>query len=257
MIPNRLHEHHPTQEEVYMRFRRSMIRMLGVGLVLALVSSGGARADVLTQTFSLPLTQTNWDQSTGSFGGANPFVIQQFDGAAHPLNGGPSTLQSVTLTMDYEFDNTLRATHANASTITITAHGDISLSVPNVTTLTGSFDNSGSHTAAASDTFPEVVTVNQKTITGTKDATYTDLATLAKFTGTGTISAPAVATATSSFTTSSGNGFGGSRTLAAVHLTVSYTYVPEPGSFVLMGLGGLGLLIVHRRRTRVSSTPLS
>lgn len=239
-----------------MSFRVSMIRMLGVGLVLALASST-SRADVLTQTFSLPLTQTNWDPTTGAFSGANPFVIQQFDGAAHPLNGGPSTLQSVTLTMDYEFDNTLRATHANASTITVTAHGDLSLSVPNVTTLTGSFDNSGSHTASASDTFPEVVTINQKTFTGTKTATYTDSANLANFTGTGTISAPAVATATSSFSTSSGNGTGGSRTLAAVHLTVSYTYVPEPGSFVLMGLGGLGLFVVQRRRSRLASNQVS
>lgn len=234
-----------------MSIRSSLTRILGVGLVLCLASSP-SRADVLTQTFSLPLTQTNWDTTTAAFNGANPFVVQEFDGAAHPLFGAPSTLSSVTLTMDYEFDNTLKATHANPSTIAITAHGDISLTVPTITSLTGSFDNSGSSTAVDGDSFPKVVNVIHKNITGSKVATYTDLSTLSKFMGTGTISVPAIATASSNFTTSSGNGFGGSRTLAAVTFTVSYTFVPEPGSFVLMGLGGLGLLFFNHRRSRLT-----
>ena len=223
-----------------MSIRSAILSIFGAGLVLCLASSP-SRADVLTQTFSLPLTQTNWDTTTTFASGSNPFVVQEFNGAAHPLNGAPSTLQSVTLTMDYEFDNTLKATHYNPSTITVDASGTISLSVPNVTTLTGSFQNSGSDTAVAGDTFPKIDNVNHKVDSGT----------LSQFTGTGTISVPAIAIATSSFSSSSGNGFGGSRTLAAVTLTVTYTYVPEPGSFVLMGMGGLGLLVVKYRRSRL------
>ena len=233
-----------------MSIRSAILSIFGAGLVLCLASSP-SRADVLTQTFSLPLTQTNWDTTTTFASGSNPFVVQEFNGAAHPLNGAPSTLQSVTLTMDYEFDNTLKATHYNPSTITVDASGTISLSVPNVTTLTGSFQNSGSDTAVAGDTFPKIDNVNHKVVTGSKVATYADSGTLSQFTGTGTISVPAIAIATSSFSSSSGNGFGGSRTLAAVTLTVTYTYVPEPGSFVLMGMGGLGLLVVKYRRSRL------
>lgn len=239
-----------------MSLRSWTTRILGAGLLICL-AAGSSRADVLVQTFSLPLTQTNWDTTTPAFNGANPFQVQEFDGTAHPLYGSPSTLQSVTLKMDYEFDNTLKSTFANPSTITVSAHGNLSLTVPGVTGLTGSFDRTGSATATDADTFPKTVDLGLQVKTDSKTVTYTDSSTLSKFMGTGVISVPAVATATSDFTSSSGNGFGGSRTFASVTFTVTYTYVPEPGSFVLMGLGGIGLFVVNRRRSRLAAKSMA
>ena len=67
-----------------------------------------------------------------------------------------------------------------------------------------------------------------------------DPATLAMFNATApgeTIALPVLAVSSSSFSSSSGNGSGSINTLASANVIVSYTYVPEPSTLLVVGLG--------------------
>jgi hypothetical protein len=83
----------------------------------------------------------------------------------------------------------------------------------------------------------------------------TDPTDVKPFIGSGTLGLQAIATASSEFLSSAGNGTGTSSTSAYPDVTVSYVYstpannLPEPSSFLVLGLGG-GLYLVYRHRGR-------
>lgn len=236
---------------------------LGI-LVVAVATCQGLSGQALaqsfstpTQTFTIPLTQTDWGPSTSSLAGLNPFQIQKFNASTYNQGGMTAVLTGVELSLDYQFNNTISMRFDNVSTITVNASGTMNLTLPdNVTKLvpTAVFANSAMQTSTPADVFSKFVTLPTATFTGTKPATYTqaDSAILSQFTGTGTIGLPVFATAQSQFTTTSGNGFGSSVTLATATIRLLYRYslVPEPASVALMGIGLTGLLLAGRSRTR-------
>jgi len=238
--------------------------LLTVGL--AQVVSAPARADFLPQYSieqtpnPIPLTPTNWDQSTPSLSNSNPFEIQKFDPSAHVLDGVTPELFAVGVKFDYNIQSTVVIRFDNDATITVEAEGKMHLFGPDGNDLVGApgFLTQVSLTPTPGQGFPQSVTQGPKTISGSSGQGFFDATTLGWFTGTGTISLPVAAASTSTFTSSSGNGFGGAITAASAGLTVTYYYhylpVPEPTSLVLTGLGGAGLLLVCRPRGRRASS---
>ena len=243
-----------------MQQRTWMQGMLLVGLALA---QGGAtaRADYTTapQTFTIPLTKTNWTPTTSTLTGVDPLSVVKFDPTTLGLPPGQTAiLTQVDLTVNYTFENTLTMRFDNPSTITVSASGTMNLYLPNGTTnlvTPPTFTNSSTQTATVSDTFSKYVTLPTQTTTGTASQSYVDQPTVSQFLYNGSngklINLPVFAQAQSSFATNSGNGFGSSVTLAGASITVVYHYIlPEPSSFVLTGLGvmGLGTIVVKRSR---------
>jgi len=241
-----------------MRKPAIVLGILSAGLGLVASGTRSARADFTTnpQTISIPLTQTNWSPTTSSLAGLNPFVLQQFDVSKYSTATQTAQLTKVSLTLDYQFENSLNLRFDNVSTITVTAQGTMTLYKPDGKTtaiVTPQFTNSQVMTSTPSDVFSKYVTLPQRMFPGSQSANYTDTATLKHFLGNGTVSLPVYAMATSSFTSTSANGFGGSVTLASakINLVYSYILVPEPSAFALTGLGMMGLAWATRRRPRV------
>jgi hypothetical protein len=246
-----------------MQQRTLMQGMLVVGLVLV-QGAATARAD-FTQTFTIPLTKTNWDPTTfsSSTPPVDPLIVQKFDPNSpiqvpEPHPGQTPILTQVDLTVTYTFENTLSMRFDNPSTITVSASGTMNVFQPDGTTnlvTPPTFTNSTTQTATVSDVFSKYVTLPIQTTTGTVSQSHLDQATLSQFLYNGSngkfINLPVTASAQSTFSTNSGNGFGSSVTLAGATITVVYHYlVPEPSSLVLTGLGvmGLGTIVVKRSR---------
>jgi hypothetical protein len=255
-----------------MQQRTWMQGMLVVGLVLV-QGAATARAD-FTQTFTIPLTKTNWDPTTfsSSTPPVDPLIVQKFDPNSpiqvpEPHPGQTPILTQVDLTVSYTFENQLTMQFVNPATITVSASGTMNLFQPDGKTnlvTPPTFTNSATQTATVSDVFSKTVTFppsGYQTTTGTSKQSYSstgsplDQATLNQFLYNGSngkfINLPVTASAQSTFTTNSGNGFGSSVTLAGATITVVYHYlVPEPSSLVLTGLGvmGLGTIVVKRSR---------
>jgi len=250
-----------------MRGRVAALTLLSLGLIVALPASP-VRADLTifqtaTQTQTIESTQTNWGPGTASLLGKDPFTIQKFDPTKIALppgvKPGQVTLYEVVLSLKYEFQNTIQMDFIARSTTTVTSQGIMHLMIDGVHVSPSVTDSVNSPTFFTQKTlsYPDQLTVPHyldpvKTVAGTSAIGYFDSSTLAVFTGPGVITAPVVATASSSFMNSSGNGVGGSSTFASAALSVTYYYfiAPEPSSFVLMGLGAVGLCVVARGRHR-------
>jgi len=235
-----------------------------LGLLLTLPASP-VRADLAilqtpTQTQSIESTQTNWGPGTVTLLGKDPFTIQKFDPTkiATPP-GQQAVLYEVVLSLKYQFQNTVQMDFIDRATATVTSSGIMHLMIDGVhvsNTVLDSVNAPGFFTQKTLS-YPDQLKVPHyldpvKTVAGTSALGYFDSTTLNVFTGPGTISAPEIATAASSYTNSAGNGAGGSSTFASATLSVTYFYfvAPEPSSFVLMGLGAVGLCVVARVRHR-------
>lgn len=242
-----------------MRHRILMLILVGAGLA-AVSGPRPARADLTTppQVLSIPLTQTNFGPTTSSLASVNPFLVDKFDPTKYVQNGIQGNLIGVDLRLDYEFDNYLSARFDNVAEITVKASGSMDLTLPDGTTklvTSPTFENKATGVSKPSDVFSKFVDFQPFPYVK-KDyvaASYSDPAMLARFlyngSGSTTINLPVFAQAVSEFSTSSGNGFGSSTTLAWAQITVVYHYlVPEPSSLVLTGLGvtGLGALVWRR-----------
>jgi len=242
-----------------MQRRTFTLGILSVAFALAL-GAGSARADYTTApaNYTIPLTQTNWSDTTQSLQGLNGFPVVKFDPTVYSVPGFKAVLTEVDLVLTYTFENTLQMRFDNVSTIVVAASGTMNLTLPDGTTnlvTSPTFSNSGTQTSTISDVFSKYVTLPTYTKTGTVGANYVDQPTLSQFlynqTGSKVIQLPVSANAQSSFSSSSGNGMGSSVTLAGASISIVYHYIlPEPSSFVLTGLGvmGLGAFAVQRSR---------
>jgi len=259
----------PVPGVVPMRCLKTPYVWLGLGVVL-LAPAAPARADFTTpvQTKSISSTQTNWDSTTTSIASVNPFRFDTLQTALK--NAGFSNdyiskarLDSVSLTLDYKFDNTINIRYDNAARISVNANGAMNVHLGNsqanlFTPIT--FQNAVTRDYRPSDVFGKFIPPISKTFAGTRSTTLTDAASLSKFTTGTQVSLPSFAQATSNFSSSTANGFGSSTTFAGATLSLVYTYsiVPEPTSFALCGLGLAGLLgtvYTRSRRDRVKFDP--
>jgi hypothetical protein len=227
--------------------------LLGVGLALVL-GSATARGDYFTtaiQSTSIPLTATNWD-NTSRIQGLNPFEVTKFDHTQYDKNGQTAVLTGMTVTLSYEFQNLPTIQFVNTSTITVKTDMSMYITSPNgKTNMVAS--PTLTNTAQQNSSSPSAIPLYDQG--GHVSGSFVDTATLNQFNFTGsngsTLSLPVFAQATTTFTSSSGNGSGTAATAAAASIYVAYFYTliaPEPSSFVLMGLGLLGLVAVARKR---------
>jgi hypothetical protein len=241
---------------------RARVRLAALGLALAALAPGAAaRAGLITESATLPLTNTDFSLSNKLTG--NPLVFQKFN-----TQNGTLTLDSVTITLNASIQNKFSMSFTNASTITDMAYqGNPAQTAPKITiyqpdgttallsvTETDLSKILQSHTGTAGQTFnTSTSSLGTQTLTFTKSQP----AGLALFTGSGNVSLPVSAAAFSSFISSSGNGYGSVGTSGTASVTVTYNYsvsapqtVPEPASMALWCLGGLALTLRHRFRAR-------
>lgn len=228
------------------RTRLSGFFLAGLLLAGLVPTARAGYVTTYTQTFSIPLTETDWGPTTETLVGKDPFAIQAFDGSKHQVFGHDGTLYAVGVKLDYTFENTITMQFTRASTLSVVAQGSMHLAGPNGKDLVNSptFVNSSTLTGAN-----QSITLPMKVVSSSSGLGYKDAATLASFTGTGTILLPIYASATSNFSSSTGTGGGSSVTLAMANLSLTYFIAPEPSSFVLGGLGlaSLGLYAWCRR----------
>lgn len=241
-----------------MRKRAVAVGLLSVGLSLFACGTR-VRADFQQVEYDYKLSdqpvQTNFDATTPSLLGKNPFQVQLFDPSKFGQPGITPILTGVEINLYYEFDNTRSLRFDSSGTITVNAAGVLHLYAPDgktdlVNTPTFAPDPVPV-TRTVTDGNPVFVTLPMLVVKSVSGKYYNDTAMLDTFTGAGKIPLSAVATATSSVDFGSANGMGRSDTSALVSLAVIYSYaVPEPSSLVLTGSGGLGLLLVWLGRFR-------
>ncbi|MGE3820362.1 MAG: choice-of-anchor E domain-containing protein [Isosphaeraceae bacterium] len=216
---------------------------LAVALVLGfwLASPGGVFAASLTtpvQAHFIPLTQTNWQPGLPPTV-TNPLVFDKFDPAL-----GQLLAVNVALNSSFNHDVTLR--FLSPSTLTMrTQASSVSVRDPNGNLLISAVPPMVDESRVVSNgPFPQTVTI--PTIlqgAGAGPLALTDPATLAMFTASSpgeTIALPVMASSSSAFSSSSGNGSGSIVTRASADVLISYTYVPEPSTLLILGLGFAG-----------------
>ena len=250
-----------------------------VGAVaLALCLSGEIRAEIITQTVTLPLSQTDFSAGNPRVTN-NPMVFQQFDTAQ-----GTRTLDSVTLSFSASITNNFSMRFVTPATIVDSvATNDpntpgpaIILYQPNATNTLlvvkapndpSFLSRSVTYGFGPGQTSPQAFGYQfatnspyylaPATAHASNSLTTSAVSDLAIFTGAGNVALPVAATSFGSFNSTSGNGFGRITTSATATVTVQYNWhptqpggqtIPEPSSFVLAGLGGIGLLLARRKR---------
>jgi hypothetical protein len=219
--------------------------------------------------------QTDWGVNPNSPPGTPPvnLFVDQFnpnDPKLHNFGlpqGQAAQLVEVDLRLDYAFTNTLTAQYVTMATITVSANGQVHVSVPGNaanSSLSGSFSNNpGGRASTPADVMPGAPPVLLSNVGKSGQSgpnAYTDAGTLNTFTGTSQVALPAYSFATSSFVSTSGNGKGFSLTTSFAAVYVQYIFkgiVPEPSSVLLTALGLAGLAAwAGRARWRSWSAPL-
>lgn len=217
--------------------------MLAMTVVLGswIASPGGASAASMTtpvQALFIPLTQTNWQPGLPPTV-TNPLVFNKFDPAL-------GQLQSVNIALNSSFNHDITLRFLSPSTLTMkTVVSSVVVQDPNgVSLLTAVPAMVDESRTVSNGPFPQTVVV--PTIlegAGSGPLAMTDPATLAMFTAGSpgeTIGLPVVASSSSAFSSSSGNGSGSIVTSASADVLISYTYVPEPSTLLILGIGFAG-----------------
>jgi len=251
-------------------------------LCLFLAQLGGRPSYALvtpTQTSTINPAYAVWGPNTQFQGG--PLVFDKFDSSL-------GTLASVNLEVTYSFRNQVSMTFTNpagAQTISLTTalakspntgptitlgsptNGPLStlltVSAPvvsytktyggNGVTQAQTFSNNTNQYSPDSPYFltPDGMPDNKtSTFTGTRTITLTDPSLIALFTGSGTFVLPAQASFGSTLREAGNNDYGSLITYAGMSINLTYTYVPEPSSVALLGLGVGGVLISGKLRRR-------
>jgi hypothetical protein len=244
----------------------------------------GGELSTPLQTQSIPMTATDWGPGTGGI--TNPMAFSQFNPKLGTLDAVVLTLNS-TITNDFELifvktpipttlyvattETSNPSVLANAGAVAQLTDGpSITLNGPGGTTLFGGpattvpvdvvtrTEVSGTWSSYLPDTNPNYIAPSsvQLSLSRTLDAANA-ASLLPDFIGTGKIDLPISANAYSSFYSDSGNGGGVVRTSASATVTLQYWYtafgpqsIPEPSSFVLLGLGTGLVALAARRRGR-------
>ena len=217
-------------------------------LALTIVSAKASAPGIYTSgpfTTSTPITSTTTDWS-------NSLVFPQY------TPDGDDYLISVKLTFTSTLTSTLTVTNSSPSASSGTARTELMVTVqdplnllqplfatppPNYAPQLDILTNPSAYSLASGGS----TTFGPLTKNGSSDDDYTLAAILTQFTGAGTISL-AASTFTQTLLANTGGNTGASQVSASsLTGTVTYTYVPEPTSAVLL-LGTGAMLLLRRRR---------
>jgi len=215
-----------------------MNRQFLLAVLAANVAIGAANASVPTVCYSdaIPIQPTNWGLSV---------TIPQF-------NPGPGqVLQSISFELFGEVTGSaaFESLDAAPATVTMNLSAMIQLQRPDnsvlltVLPLVATTDNVGPFDGVIDFGGTSGATYNNLYANAIDNATSTNPADLALFTGPGTITLPVVATGNSS-----GSGAGNLlllfQTSAGASVRVCYEYIPEPATLAMLAFAGL---LVRRR----------
>jgi len=224
---------------------RHPFRLIATAALLATSLASAHAASITFSSATLPAQLTNW---------ASFADLQQFD----PSQG---QLQQMTLLLFGDLSGSAEAESRNnyPSTITLNLQATLALARPgdaNAVLVQTTSIVSSVFNAAASDNVTDFggasgVTLNNLAAASSTQASFSDAATLALFTGGGLVSLPFSASG-QSFAEGPGNLRFGFTTLAGGYAQVTYAFmpspVPEPATWALL-LSGVALMrwLVLRR----------
>ena len=211
-------------------WKNSLLGWASLGLLL---TASEAKAATETFTFPHPPSTTEWSDT---------FVLQQFNPAL-------GSLQSVfieateSVTINGAVNNTATVpesfTFRAGSQLILTLPGTLGSLLPSPLASAQAFNLASGGSALYGP-------VNAS---DTASSTYTLPADMASFIGAGTLNLPGVTQSQELIAGGGGNITAILNTVAGATVEVQYTYsaVPEPGSLVLLALGGAVMLLRRRR----------
>jgi hypothetical protein len=224
------------------------LTILAVGLLAA--TPGSATADqTVPQSQSVALQSTDW---------ASNLVFNKFDSTLGTLTGVEFTLTGhLQGTAAYENTAYADATVNLLLRAVITLGSTPTTAITTVTLVSATTDHAGPFDGTIDFAGTSGKTYGALSADKSVSVVLSDAASLALFTGTGSILLPISAIGTSA-ASGLGNLLTRFSTSASSSATLVYDYapptnpsgqdVPEPTSLVLAACGGLGLLVLSRRR---------
>jgi len=204
--------------------------------LLAILLSGTVYAAVITDSETISLASTNWGQA---------IYLEKF-------HGNIADLQSVVITLEATGTGDIWAENlANkAADIQLNWAETVTMKKSGSTLLTAAPSYTDTHTWAAFDgTFDWDGASGDKYagLTDTKTSSMTLTSGFGDYVGAGTFQLDVLADAIS-WTIGTGNVASYYQTEAGAKATITYNYVPEPGSWIALLTGCVGLIGVGTRR---------
>jgi hypothetical protein len=214
-------------------------------------------------SLAVAVTATTAKASTISYSDNIPLTVPAFGSDLYlpQFNPALGTLTGITMDVGGDLDATWSITNDNHSgTAYLLMYQDLTISEGANTLLFASEHTEGVYKASLDDSDPIfngecvtlAITAGPSTATadlweepvGGTDQTISDFT---DYVGTGTVTLPVTSNLSEEASIPGGNYSENPAPLTDAYATVTYTYVPEPASFSLLGLGILGLLSRRRR----------